>query len=154
MMSTGLPCDHTLGNTSFSALMVSSLSLLSSIPRSVARSAAITPGPPPLVMITRRSDATRYCERDSTLAAANSWETLCTRNTPERESAAEKVSSLPTSAPVCDMDASAPAACLPTFSAMTGLIRAAARRLLINLRESDMPSIYRRILFVRGSETR
>ena len=70
-----------------------------------------------------------------------SWPMVSTRSTPERDSAAENVSSLPTSAPVWDMDASAPAACRPTFSAMTGLIRAAARKLLMKRRELLMPSM-------------
>ena len=37
---------------------------------------------------------------ESALAAENSWVTVSTRNTPERERAAAKVSSLPTRAPV------------------------------------------------------
>ena len=88
------------------------------------------------------------------LAAENSCPIVSTRRTPLRSSAAEKTSSLPTSAPVCDSDASAPAACRPALSAMTGLMRAAARRLLMKRRESLMPSIYIRMARVRGSVTR
>ena len=73
---------------------------------------------------------------------------------PERPQPPSRRRSLPASAPVCDSDASAATACRPAFKAMTGLMRAAARRLLMKRRESLMPSMYSRIALVRWSATR
>jgi hypothetical protein len=44
-------------------------------------------------------------------------------------------------APVCDTAAREPAGCRPTFIAMTGFTRAAARRLLTSRRPSRTPSM-------------
>ena len=55
MMSTGLPRDHCAGSFRFSSSIVASESLARGTAFSAALSAAITPGPPPFVMIASRS---------------------------------------------------------------------------------------------------
>jgi len=78
-------------------------------PKSDARSAAITPGPPPLVTMARRFPTGRN-PHDSALAAVNSCVMVCTRTTPARLTAASNTSSAPTSDAVCDIAAMEPAA--------------------------------------------
>ena len=71
MMSIGLPCDHCGGSSRFSEEIVLSESCASGTPFSAALSAAITPGPPPLVRIASLSPSPRR-PLASTRAAAKS----------------------------------------------------------------------------------
>jgi hypothetical protein len=66
---------------------------------------------------------------------------LPTRTTPVRRTTASKMSSLPTMAPVCDTAAREPAGWRPDFIRITGLARAAARRLPTRCRPSRTPSM-------------
>ncbi len=120
--------------------MLAGESSASGRPRSAARSAAITPGPPPLVITARRSPCGRTREA-SACAAATSWPILPTRTTPARLTAASNTSSVPTMAPVCETAARDPAGCRPTFITMTGFTRAAARKPERNRRASRIPSM-------------
>ena len=71
MMSMGLPCDHCGGSFWFNKEMVAGASDASTTPFSAALSAAITPGPPPLVTMARRSPCGSLLA-ESTRAAAKS----------------------------------------------------------------------------------
>jgi hypothetical protein len=151
-MSIGLPWDQVGGRTSFSLAMVLSASWASGMRRSAARSAAMTPGPPPLVMMARWLPRGRKWE-NSALAAANSWPRLYRRITPARRRAASNTASSPTCAPECRWAAREPTGWRPTLISSTGLTRAAARSALTKRRASLMPSTYRKMLSVRESDT-
>lgn len=99
MMSIGLQRDHCAGSFWFSEEMVSGARQASTTPFSAALSAAITPGPPPLVTIARRPPCGNLLA-ESTRAAAKSCVYVWTRTLPPRRSAASKTASSPTRAPV------------------------------------------------------
>jgi len=148
-----LPCDQFSGSARLSASVVGGESCASGMPRSAARSAAITPGPPPLVTMASRSPCGRTCAA-SACAAATSWPMVVTRTTPARFTTASNTSSRPTMAPVCDTAAREPAGWRPTFIRITGLTRAAARRAETKRRALLTPSMYSRMCSVLGSSTR
>ena len=105
---------------------MSSDSSASTPPPSLRSSAAITPMPPPLVRMARRSPFIgRARARVSTAPKISSMS--LTRSMPARRSAASNTMSEPARRPVCEMAARAPSAERPALMASTGLLRAAAR---------------------------
>ncbi len=150
-MSAGLPWDQLGGSTALSFSIVLSENSASGMPISTARSAAITPGPPPLVMIASRLPRGRNCV-NSALAAAKSWPMLYSRITPARRSAASKTASSPKDEAECDSTARDTSGWRPALISSTGLTRAAPRSALMKRRASRTPSTYRKMLSVRGSE--
>ena len=122
-------------------------------PDAISASVAITPGPPPLVRMHRRSP-TSGRERARVSTAPNRSSVEYTRSMPARRIAASYTSSAPASAPVCEAAARAPSAARPALITSTGLLRAAARAADMNLRASRMSSMYSRIARVAASLAR
>ena len=100
----------------------------------------MTPGPPALVTMARRSPLARHGV-DNSRAAANNCPTLPARTAPARSSAASNTSSAPARDPVWASAARAPGAWRPAFTTTTGFIRAAARKPLMKPRASATPSM-------------
>ena len=86
-MSTGLAFDQIGGSAASSAFIVSGERAASVPPRSISRSTASTPTPPPLVRIARRLPE-NGCSRPSVSAAANNSSRSSTRSRPARRNAA------------------------------------------------------------------
>src|SRR5450759_713770 len=81
MMSTGLQCGQFGGRYWLRYSIVASDNVAIVSPRSAARSAAITPGPPPLVTTASRLPTGRN-PHDNAFAAVNNCVMVCTRTTP------------------------------------------------------------------------
>ena len=128
----GFACDQVVGENTVEPSIVISDSREPPSARA-APSAAITPAPPPLVTIMRRSPR-NSAPRARVSAAPNNSRRVSTRSIPARRIAASKTSSAPASAPVCEAPPWPPRRARPAFTTMTGLLRAAARAADMNLR--------------------
>ena len=106
--------------------------LTSSVPRSLARSAARSAGPLPLETMARLSSRGRK-PQDKALAAKKSWSMFCTRTTPARRIAASKTTS---ASPALSTSGAllSPRPWRPALSRMIGLTREAERSALMKRR--------------------